>query len=196
MKVYIQLGSNIGNDKFYEIISSISERSIILLVEPNKSLHPQLKYNYTNLLDKHEFVFIEKAVVPHQNHRSKLYTYNDTGKCSLIKRKSHTCRNGEISIEVMTFLELCDTYNIQQIELLMIDTEGLDYEILNSIDLSRVSIKKIIFEVWPYTNDDENSLFETGETFLNSNLKPKYNSYNWQIIDLDGNANYVLDKIH
>jgi hypothetical protein len=38
MKIYIQIGANIGNDDFFEKIKSIEEPSTIHLFEPNSNL--------------------------------------------------------------------------------------------------------------------------------------------------------------
>ena len=42
--------------------------------------------------------------------------------------------------------KLFDKYNVTDIDLLAVDTEGMDDTILKSIDYSRFNIKKIIFE--------------------------------------------------
>jgi hypothetical protein len=57
-----------------------------------------------------------------------------------------------ISAESITFQDLIDDFNIIHINYLQIDTEGFDYEIINSIDFNKVNIDIIRFEKWPFSS--------------------------------------------
>ena len=88
-----------------------------------------------------------------------------------------------MDVELITFSDLCKIYNISEIELLQIDTEGLDYEIVNSINFKEVKINTLIFEVWNYLEDDLNSIYTTGQEFLNQINKDKLEKlYDWSKI--------------
>jgi hypothetical protein len=63
---------------------------------------------------------------------------------------------------------------------LQIDTEGLDYEIVNSINFEEIKINTLIFEVWSYIEDDLNNVYRTGEEFLNKDKLEKL--YDWNKI--------------
>lgn len=54
MKTYVQIGSNVGNDDFQRLIEKLDERSKVILVEPNTTLHSRLLSNYSNLMNKHD----------------------------------------------------------------------------------------------------------------------------------------------
>jgi len=195
MKTYIQIGSNKGNDDFQRIIEFLEEKSRIILIEPNSSLIEDLIKNYQNLIKKNIVIICNKAISI-KNEITKLYLYDSCEHSSLIKRKSHIIPKREINIESITFEELCKIYNINEIELLLIDTEGLDYEIINSIDFSKISIKKLIFEKWNYHNDDLNEKYKTGEDFLEKEIKEKLQKlYHWNTINMGGMTNYELTKI-
>ena len=106
-----------------------------------------------------------------------MYMYPESGHCSLINRKTHPIKPTTKKIITTTFNSLCEQLSITNIELLFIDTEGVDYEILNSIDLSKIDINNIIFEYWPHENDDLNSQYRTGDKFLYDVVVPKYKNY-------------------
>jgi FkbM family methyltransferase len=179
MKAYVQIGANVGNDDFQREIELLEESSLIVLVEPNHLLLDELKKNYSSVIEKHKVVICDKAISTKASNE-KLYLYNGTGLSSLIKRKSHITPVGEIDVELITFSDLCKTYNISEIELLQIDTEGLDYEIVNSIDFEEVKINALIFEVWTYSEDDLNNVYTTGPEFLDQMSKGKLGElYDW-----------------
>ena len=52
----------------------------------------------------------------------------------------------EIEIEFIDFKSLIDKYQINRIEKLQIDVEGAEFEILNSIDFTKIEINSILFE--------------------------------------------------
>ena len=182
MKTYVQIGANIGADDFQKEIESLVDLSLIVLVEPNYNLLDKLKENYSGISNKHEVVICNKAIST-KNNTEKLYLYPESGHSSLIKRKSHITPVGEMDVELITFSDLCKIYNISEIELLQIDTEGLDYEIVNSINFKEVKINTLIFEVWNYLEDDLNSIYTTGQEFLNQINKDKLEKlYDWSKI--------------
>ena len=51
-----------------------------------------------------------------------------------------------MEIKCLTFSEVLNKYSIKMIDKLIIDVEGSEFEILNSIDFDKIEIKKIIFE--------------------------------------------------
>ena len=179
MKTYVQIGANIGDDEFQREIEALVDSSRIVLVEPNHRLLDDLQKNYSGIMEKHEVVICDKAISTKASNE-KLYLYNGTGLSSLIRRKSHITPLGEIDVELITFSDLCKTYSISEIELLQIDTEGLDYEIVNSINFEEIKINTLIFEVWSYIEDDLNNVYRTGEEFLNKDKLEKL--YDWNKI--------------
>jgi FkbM family methyltransferase len=182
MKTYVQIGSNIGNDDFQRDIELLEDSSLIVLVEPNHLLLDELKKNYSNLAEKHKVVICDKAISTKAS-TEKLYLYHESGHSSLIKRRSHITPVGEMDVELITFSDLCKVYNISEIELLQIDTEGLDYEIVNSIDFDEIKINALIFEVWSYLEDDLNNAYTTGPEFLDQINKSKLEKlYDWSKI--------------
>jgi len=196
MKNYIQIGANIGNDDFQKIVENLTESSTIILVEPNILLLEQLSNNYKHLNDKHNIIIYPYGISI-KNEIAEFYQYGEIyGNYSLINRKTHPLKNNVTTskIETVTFNKMCDYFSITDIELLFIDTEGMDYEILNSIDLTKINIETIIFEKWIFDNDDINNNFRTGQQFLNDYLVSKFKNYEWQDY-FNGDYNYILKKI-
>lgn len=194
MKNYIQIGTNKGNDSFKTIISDLEEKSQVILIEPNINLIQKIEYDYLSLIQKHDVIILQKAITT-ENKKVELYFWGPDEHSSLIKRKSILIDPKEImEVEGINFNFLCDKMNIIDIECLQIDTEGMDYEIINSIDLQKLNIKQIIFEKWSFDDDDLNEQYKTGPSFLDNILKPKLINYNWSEIKNDSMYNFVLTK--
>jgi FkbM family methyltransferase len=182
MKTYVQIGANIGADDFQREIELLVDPSLVVLVEPNHNLLEDLKKNYSDVMKKHEVVICNKAIST-KNNTEKLYLYPESGHSSLIKRRSHIAPVGEMDVELITFSDLCKIYSISEIELLQIDTEGLDYEIVNSINFEEVKINTLIFEEWNIFEDDLNNIYTTGREFLNEINEGKLEKiYDWSKI--------------
>ena len=111
----------------------------------------------------------------------------------MINRKSYGNNHSKISISCITFEYFCEHENITKIDYLSIDTEGLDYEILLSIMIDKVEIDEIVFEVWPYDNDDRDNNYQTGPTILQKVLE-KYGDYNHNQIVYGGMNSYQFTK--
>lgn len=193
MKTYVQLGSNVGNDHFQKMVESLSDRSFIVLVEPNPHIKPILNNAYVDLASKHKIVICTYGVSD-KTGEGTLYFYWDHVLSSMIRRKTtESDPTSEIKIQTITFQRLCEMCEITEIEQLSIDTEGLDYQILLSIDIEKINIREIIFEEWWPENDDKNGVYETGPVVL-ERVKEKYKDYNWEKIVLDNMQNYKLTK--
>lgn len=176
MKTFVQIGAHTGKDYFQNIILKLTDPANVILVEPNSELINILEQNYSFLTHKHKINICNKAISIN-NGTADLHLYHSsTGHSSLISRKSHHPSHF-INVETITFKKLCEIYSIKEVEFLFIDTEGLDYEIINSIDFSSIKINSLCFEVWPYDNDDSKNNFKTGTSFFNNIIKPKLEKY-------------------
>jgi len=193
MKIYVQIGANVGDDDFFRKVEESKEKLIIHLIEPNVDLHEKLKNCYSTVADVHK-IYIHKFGISNNNGDAVLNIYDNDGLSSLIDRKSHNFKKNSIEIECKHFNNFCDDFNISHIDVLYIDTEGLDYEILKSIDLKRVDIDEICFEYWPYENDDIKNNYRTGDNFLKNEVLPKYVDYNISETVLDDMKTIKLSK--
>ena len=178
IKNYIQIGSNVGNDLFQHMISQSTEKLNVILIEPNVDLLSDLSKNYNQLKEIHDINILAYGISLTDEKIFNMYIYPESGHASLIHRRTHPLKPITTKkIITTTFNSLCEQLSITNIELLFIDAEGFDYEILNSIDLSKIDINNIIFEYWPHENDDLNSQYRTGDQFLWDVVVPKYKNY-------------------
>jgi len=193
MRTYIQIGANVGLDDFQKRLESLDERTVVHLIEANPNLIPTLKSNYSSLSETHE-IHIHCLGISIEEGKTTLNFYTDSGLSSLLHRNSYNHIQSSIEIDCVTFDAFCAANDIVQIEYLTVDCEGMDYEILNSIDIDKIDIAEISFEVWPYENDDLAGKYRTGESFLNGHLIPKYENYVVGRDVLDGMDSLVLVK--
>jgi hypothetical protein len=82
-----------------------------------------------------------------------------------------------------------------EIEFLSIDAEGLDVELLNSIDYSKYKINNIFFEYWDF-DDDANDNYFIKSKFDELDKKLSDSGFNSKEgIDTEGNLNYFYRKV-
>jgi len=164
MKNYIQIGANVGDDHFFEEIKRLNDRSNIYLIEPNIHVINRLTKCYEILNDIHNIYIINAGVV-HDESINKLYVAGTIGDHSAVYKRKTLPENYINDVLKFTPLILNKFFiekNIQEVELLYIDTEGYDYMILDSINFDNFKIKNIECEYWPYDNDDANEILQTG----------------------------------
>ena len=144
------------------LLEKYKEQSI-LLVEPVPHNIQELKEN----ISKYKDIKIETSAVSSKNEVQKFYFVKPESVKKLGKHwasgigsfdKQHILNHknkrfkvensdiDEIEIQYLTFTDLVNKYSIISIEMLQIDVEGAEYQILNSIDFTKISIQKIIFE--------------------------------------------------
>jgi FkbM family methyltransferase len=194
MRIAIQIGTNDGNDDFkYDCHKSGYDK--IYLIEPHSKYNDEIKRKYQG--DNIEIINMVITSNP-QLTTAKLYRFNDSGTHdSILLRKSHPMRNMQeiipyVEIPCMTFMKFCKGKNIDEIDYLCINTEGADFEILNSINYNEIVIRKIIWENWGYDNDDENCNYNSGPTYGKSLIeKLQYCGYSVKQKD---SANYIALK--
>jgi FkbM family methyltransferase len=178
MKIFMQIGSNIGEDHFSQYISSVNEPCRVILIEANKECIKSLRSNYNSIRSPEKKVHIFNiGIVPRHTKSDILYFYDGPIEtCSLLSRKSHgpTCR--KMKFRSFSFNEFCEKLCIKDIDFLMMDIEGLDYEILLDIDLNSINIKKLVFEIWPHEDDDDNNVFRSGPSLL-ADVLNKFSDY-------------------
>ena len=185
---------------------------LVILVEPNPSLIPQIKKNYCGISNVHIYnnaiyyrndetvtlfipskrgimnegkgVCADNGFTFTDSHFS-LVPMNDWGKKSDM---------ATITTKSITFDEICNRHSITHIDYLQIDTEGFDTEIIKMIDLSTYIIKTIRFEKWNFNPDcfthyNTERANELGENGIHI-AKAKLLAHNYNLRDIadeDGN---------
>jgi FkbM family methyltransferase len=153
----LQIGSHIGNTVNDNVFNVIDSDYFAIFVEPIKEYFDSLVENYNQTYPNNNFVFINKAC---SNETKKIKLYKPIHKNGLPNwtnqltsiLPNHTKNHNidtqveEIEVEAIKVSDIINEYNISEIDLLSVDTEGHDYEIIKSIDFELIKPKKIIFE--------------------------------------------------
>ena len=156
----IQIGCHDGNDHVFDFINSNHQNiSKAYLIEP-------LYENYKKAVEKYkkfEFVeIIEAAIVDDENINAiEIYfpeNIEQSQTTSIYKKhaEKHQDKVLSKSVNCFTLTSLLKNKDINTIDRLYIDAEGLDCKIINSINFSDFDIKYIEYE---YTHSDGTDIF-------------------------------------
>jgi len=151
---FIQIGSN--NQICWPIEAYINERWQSVLIEPITKKAEELRKKY------HESNFsIENIAISDKNEKKVFYSIeagNDspswvsylssfkTFNIEWLKENYKDIKINELILDTLTYKDIVKKYNLKKVNILQIDTEGYDFKILNSIDLTKFDIDLIIFE--------------------------------------------------
>ena len=163
---FMQIGANCGDDEFTQLCKLYNPNKIVL-VEPHSRYLKDLQKCYEGL----PYTIENVAVVTDESVKTVTLYFPD---CEL-KRGQHSTlvpMNDWNSgfpvpdIKATTFSALTNKHNITKIDLLMIDTEGYDVSIIDSIDFNKIDLRHIVFESWKFPTDkcydkDHQHLFGT-----------------------------------
>lgn len=156
--IVVQIGTNNGNDHVRDFCLK-HKPSNIILVEPFSIHHHDIQMNYKDI----ENVHIELiAINPDENetHTTLFYSIHDGPSrgpgCSyqvtsmdanhLLKHDYRLDDLRPITVESMTINNLFKKYNLKTIDYLFLDVEGIDFEVLQSIDFLKFDIRHIQVE--------------------------------------------------
>jgi len=193
MKTYIQIGTACGNDFFYNQIKDLNPNETrLIMVEPM-----QWEASIAFYQDKpFRFEILKNAVVPNDFEEDFVEMHlfaNDLNLSSILNRKAITSSNVVFcpAIKIHNLLDMAEG----EIEFLSIDAEGLDVELLNSIDYSKYKINNIFFEYWDF-DDDANDNYFIKSKFDELDKKLSDSGFNSKEgIDTEGNLNYFYRKV-
>lgn len=213
--VWIQIGTNDGNDNFLKYVSYFKPKKVVL-IEANSSLIDKITKNYSHLIKDCEIIIINKTIYTDDNKSVSLFLpaengiYGKPGVQPNRKQGNHLYTDGQFSLlpmndwgekkhmieiksESIKFETLCSNLNITQIDYLQIDTEGFDSEIIKSINLNNIYISIIRYEKWPFTedcfslynNDSKEKYGVNGMIYVKNKLE-EHNYILYDIKDIDG----------
>jgi|TARA_R110002020_G_scaffold470597_1_gene696627 FkbM family methyltransferase len=142
-KIFFQIGTNDGDDDFRLLVESYNPQKTFL-VEPWAQLYSKIHESYTGK----DYELIEGIIHDKDDDSALIHVHESNyGHSSLVPMA--TCPLSSITpvtVNAYNFNSVCADHNITEIELLMIDTEGYDFIILNSIDFNKIKVQNIIFE--------------------------------------------------
>ena len=149
---FMQIGTSNADDHCYNFVKD-KDIEFGVLVEPMIEMMDLAKKCYGSLLEEKNINTETIAIVPEDRKKDKVtiyYHWPNTAFNSIFKEHTNSFDQPDelksFEVDAMTINQLFDKYSVTILDYLFIDTEGLDGEILMSIDLNKYSIKEIIFE--------------------------------------------------
>ena len=202
-KLFFQIGTNDGNDAFRLLVEEY-EPEKIFLVEPWGSLYEKIHKSYNG----QNYTLIEGVIhdkkeddeLSFSPSEAVLYfpenAMNDTGHSTLVpvtnwNKEELTPRKAP----AYNFNDICHKHNITEIEFLMLDTEGYDNVILNSINFNKVKINNIMTENFGFDTEEYYTDYRErdflGKTGMD-NIYKKLTKLNYKRVKLEYDTLFVL----
>jgi FkbM family methyltransferase len=176
--VIVQLGANRGYDGLTKWVENNKDLHIekLILVEPMVKHHKSLEECYNQIENK----IIDSVAVGLTEGEFDLYWTPKDGPLfevtSLVKE--HVIKHWgnsdiqTINVKVKTLEQILDSYNLKNIDWLLIDVEGLDAEIALTFNWHKYNIKKVDIEHLHLGNKRQN----VTDLFLNMGYQPTISS--------------------
>jgi hypothetical protein len=157
MVVIIQIGTNTGNDHVRDLCK-IVKPDFILLVEPFTVHKKAIIKSYANIRN---VLLEEVAIMPVPMEKTTIYFHDKDGPSGHPNHSyevtsvdpNHLVKHGyarselkSITVPCKTLSQLFDTYSIKKIDYLFMDIEGIDFDVLSSIDFDKYDIRNIQIE--------------------------------------------------
>ena len=158
---YLQIGAHIGNTRNDKLFSKDLSNKTLVLVEPVDYLYRELQQNYKQHHPTANVFFVNAAVSNKDDTTVDLYVPSESNDFTKLPwwasqvasvRKDHvhtwipSMKMEVRSVPCITLNRLCTMLRIAEVETLLIDTEGHDYDILMALDLSIIKPRHIYFE--------------------------------------------------
>lgn len=201
----IQIGGNDGSqDDFINVILSKYNQAILHTIEPIPEYYKELCENYKNNKNVycHNYAITNKSGIDFINYIpfnekmpiwlkgcSSFFTnknilsehwqniVNDERLTNYLKNNVY-----KLKVNTLTFNDFVVKENIDNFDILVVDTEGYELEILKQINLSQFTPKIIILEFHNHTDEDKNKMLEIF----------KINNYYHEILQMDIIATKIL----
>lgn len=162
--VFVQIGANDGeqHDHLRRHVLERAWRGV--MVEPVPYVFARLREAYAGI----DRVALENAAVGATDGRAPFFFlrdagpqeraalpdwYDGVGSLSRAAVLSHEPQMPDIAerlvqeqVEVVSFATLCARHGLERLDLLVIDTEGHDWEILRGVDLARHAPRLVVYE--------------------------------------------------
>jgi FkbM family methyltransferase len=179
MKI-IQLGVCVGNDDLTKIIVG-NQPDILILVEPMKLHNEKISECYSWVRN---LVIENVAISSDDKDEISFYYHENDGPLFEVASVNieHILKHGynqsgikEIKVESVTINSIFNKYNLNKIDILFIDTEGIDDLIIKSIDFDKFEIDEIYFENLHLSHPDIFSFLEN----KGYSIIPKWGTMGW-----------------
>lgn len=156
----VQLGVWHANDDFFEAVKRSGEIEQLVLVEPFEE-HQQI---INDCYKDYSFELVQKAIVVDDTPEVTMYISGDNGGFGAVSSTSeqHIKKHGvpvegSRQIPAITLPRLLDERGLTEIDLMAIDIEGMDQNVITSLDLNKYKIKRIVYEYIHLNQEEVNS---------------------------------------
>lgn len=195
----IVIGAHSG-EKLRQAIELYSKRGDVLLVEPVPWLFKKLQEKYGSVKSVHLLQAVisendaeEVSFFAPVESANEIATWGDQlGSLNPIHALGHnkefSNKIEEIKVRGISFKELINKFEIDEIEVLHTDTEGYDARLLSEFPFDKIKPMELIFE---YKHSD--GVFTIGKNFAKLLLILDGLSYKTQVIDVE-NCHSILIK--
>jgi FkbM family methyltransferase len=155
--IVVQIGTNTGNDHVLRMCKE-QEFEMILLVEPFDIHNQTIHSNYSGIAN---YTIDNVAIVPTSTPWVDLYYTDNDGPANHPKksfevasiRPDHLVKHNysyhslsKVRVPSLTMNEYLDKYSLRRIDYLFLDIEGIDFEVLETIDFDRFDIRNLQIE--------------------------------------------------
>jgi FkbM family methyltransferase len=160
----MQIGCNDGGDGVFEVVSQ-SHYDFVLLVDANPLCIEKVKAKYEKIPNVH----FDVAAVAGDNREATFYSLNTGNKANYSENssldKGHLIKQGynmnqftPVTVRCKTFADLMVENKLTELDKLFIDIEGLDFEVLMSINFKLYNISLITFEEFHMNNEQREAV--------------------------------------
>jgi len=152
---FIQIGANDGKrfDPIFEIVNDLNLSGLV--IEPIKEYYDDLVKNYSgspNVIPVNKAIYSENTKLIMFKHIKDRTAQDWVNGIASIK-KEHYKKSGinekniiEEVVNAITYEKLFNDYNISNVDLLVTDTEGYDYDLIKTFPFEKYRPKVIFFE--------------------------------------------------
>jgi FkbM family methyltransferase len=173
--VFVEIGANDGEQHDHLRPMILERHWHGVMVEPVPYVFERLRTNYAGL----DRVVVENAAIADRDGHEPFYHlapvadyeteglpqwYDGIGSFSRDSVLDHQrlipdieSRLVETEVPCLTFDSLCDKHALDHVDLLLVDTEGYDYEVLRNIDLEHHRPALVIYEHYHLSEGDQAS---------------------------------------
>ena len=156
MKNLVQIGTNMAYDDFARIVKGLGNDNInqLILVEPIESCNKNIKtcYDGFDYVLENKVINVDKTKTTETFYISK-YNWLSSLKESHIEKHKTDEIPVKVSVNAITLNNLFKKHNLKNIDILFIDSEGMDDELVKSIDFNLYDIDTIYYEHLHIDND-------------------------------------------
>ena len=145
----VQIGTNQANDDFTNLVKKLDKNEIkkLILVEPLESCNQQIKSCYSgyDFILENLVINVDSSIKKEKFFVSK-YNWLSSLKKSHIEKHKTNEEPIEIEVDSITLNDLFDKHDINKIDVLFVDSEGMDDKLIMSIDFNKFDIEQIYYE--------------------------------------------------